>query len=232
MTGLREQNKAKRRSAICDAALLLLRESTWPEVTTERVAALAEVSPATVYNLFGTREQVLVALVQRVIDGVAVELIERDWPTDGDPLLMVRRVVDDSVAAFVAESAAFRRVIAALGATASSGSPLDVDAAQLQVAGMREAQRAGIIDARFPAESLGRQVFLSYLGALQAWAVGALDDYGFRDTARQGLVFVLAASATPEHRRVLADELAELAAQVARASWRQSSDSSGGGTPT
>ena len=56
MGGLRERNKAKRREAIVDSALALLRQHELHEVSIERVAAGAEVSPATVYNLVGGRE--------------------------------------------------------------------------------------------------------------------------------------------------------------------------------
>ena len=59
MTGLREKNKAKRRAAILDAAVELLNVHPWHEVPNEQIAARAEVAPATVYNLVGTRERLL-----------------------------------------------------------------------------------------------------------------------------------------------------------------------------
>lgn len=215
MTGLRERNKAKRRTAILDAAVELLAEAPWAEVTTERIAARAEVAAATVYNLVGTRDQLLVALVERVLDSVAGGITGPDWPMDGDPLTIVRRVVDDSTAAFTAESAAFRRVVVALRLVTGAGGSVDLDPARLQIAGMREAQRAGVLDPRFAPEALGRQVYLSYIGAMQAWADGDLDDDGFAVMTRHGLVAVLAATALPAHRDALVMELHQLSRQAA-----------------
>ena len=51
VSGLRDLNKAKRRDAILDAALTLLGSRDSNDITTEEIAALAGVSPATVYNL-------------------------------------------------------------------------------------------------------------------------------------------------------------------------------------
>jgi AcrR family transcriptional regulator len=219
VTGLRERNKAKRRTAILDAAVELLKDHPWVEVTTERIAARAEVAAATVYNLVGTREQLLVALVERVLDAVAAGITGPDWPLDGDPLTIVRRVVDDSTAAFTAESAAFRRVVAALRLVTGAGGSLDLDPARLQIAGMREAQRAGVLDPRFAPEALGRQVYLSYIGAMLAWADGDLDDDGFAVMTRHGLVAVLAATALPAHRDALVEEL-HLLSRQAGTCWR------------
>jgi AcrR family transcriptional regulator len=219
MTGLREKNKAKRRAAILDATIELLRDRPWAEVTTERIAGSAEVAAATVYNLVGTREQLLVALVERVLDAVAAEITGPDWPLDGDPLTIVRRVVDDSTAAFTAESAAFRRVVAALRVVSGAGGSIDLDPARLQIAGMREAQRAGVLDPLFAPEALGRQVYLSYVGAMLAWADGDLDDDGFLVMARHGLLAVLAGAARPERRDALVDEL-RLLSQHAATCWR------------
>jgi AcrR family transcriptional regulator len=219
MTGLREKNKAKRRTAILDAAVALLEDHPWAEVTTERIAARAEVAAATVYNLVGTRDQLLVALVERVLDGVAGGITGPDWPLDGDPLTVVRRVVDDSTAAFTAQSVAFRRVVAALRLVTGAGGSVDLDPARLQIAGMREAQRAGVLDPGFAPEALGRQVYLSYIGAMLAWADGDLDDDGFAVLTRHGLVAVLAAAALPAHRDRLVEELRELSRQAAPC-WR------------
>ena len=67
---LRERNKQKRRNAILDAAFSLLGENDARLLTVERIADRAEVSPATVYNLVGSRESLFVQLFDR---GVSVQ---------------------------------------------------------------------------------------------------------------------------------------------------------------
>jgi AcrR family transcriptional regulator len=211
--GLRERNKAKRREAILDAALGLLRAGPESDVTAERIAADAEVSVATVYNLVGTREQVLVALIDRVIDGLVTSLTTREQVQRRGPIEAARLVVDQSVEAFIAESRAYRQVIMALGQFVASGSRMTFDPAQLQVAAMRDAQQAGILRSALSAEALGRQVYYSYNGSLFAWAAGHLTDHGLLIAARHGLVTVLAAAATPRHRNKFVLELQSLGEQ-------------------
>ena len=218
VAGLREQNKAKRREAILDAALALLRTDPLTTVTTERVAALAAVSPATVYNLVGPRERLLLALVDRVLEGLVSEVASLDGSPE-DPLTAARLVVDRSVEAFVAEGQAFRQVLAALGDFAASKASMSFDPAQLQVAALRDAQVAGLVRSELDPAALGRQVYLTYTGAMLAWAAGGLRDDGFRAAARHGLLTVVTAAATDEHRQRCLDELRDLGVELVAAGW-------------
>jgi AcrR family transcriptional regulator len=63
-TTRRELSKAERRLRIVEAATSLLRESGYDAVSMLRIAERAEVSPATVYNLFQTKA----AILQQVFD--------------------------------------------------------------------------------------------------------------------------------------------------------------------
>ena len=219
VAGLREQNKAKRREAILDAALELLRTDDLASLTTERVAERAEVSPATVYNLVGPREQLLVALMDRVIDQLVTTVAELDPAATDDPLAAARLIVERSVEVFVAESDVYRQVVGAVGDLTASSSYLAHDPAQLQVAAMRDAQRDGIIRADLDPAALGRQIYLTYTGAMLAWAGGALSDDGFSIATRHGLVTVVVAAATDEHRERYLAELADLGAELVAAGW-------------
>lgn len=220
MSGLRERNKERRRQGILSAALELLRVNELPTVTIEQIAARADVSPPTVYNLVGTREQLLVALIDRISEG----LIEQFEPPDGDlddPVGMMRRAVDETVAAFVADSAAYRQIVRSLGNLAVSGSRLSFDPSALHVRAMRRAQELGILRDDLDPVALGRQSFLAYVAALVSWASGGLADRGFGIAARHGMVTVLAAASSDAHREDHHAELAALGAKLARVSWKQ-----------
>ncbi len=78
--GPRDLNKAKRRDAILDAAVTLLGTRDSADITTEEIAALAGVSAATVYNLVGTRNELMYQLVSRILTGM-VRNVERNSPT-------------------------------------------------------------------------------------------------------------------------------------------------------
>ena len=57
--GLRERKKAKTRAAIREHALRLFREQGYSGTTVEQIAEAAEVSPATFYRYFPTKEDVV-----------------------------------------------------------------------------------------------------------------------------------------------------------------------------
>lgn len=63
-TGRREQAKAERRTRIVQATYALLREVGMDGISIKLVAERAEVSAATVYNLFGTKN----AILKQVLD--------------------------------------------------------------------------------------------------------------------------------------------------------------------
>ena len=215
--GLRERNKAKRREAIVDAALALLDVHPLHDVSIERIAAGAEVSPATVYNLIGGREQLLIACVDRVLD----QLVERlaGVGLDADPVARAMMIVDETADALIARRHAYRQIIGAVGDFSRSGAMIAIDPAQLQVAAMRDAQQRRILSADVDPAAIGRQIYLSYNGALFAWAGLGLTDEGFRVAARHGLMTALAAFATGRHRARFVAEVRRLGEQLVAAGW-------------
>jgi AcrR family transcriptional regulator len=222
VSGLRERNKAKRRDAILDAAGDLLRAQDLSSVTMEQIAAKAEVSPATVYNLIGSRDRVLFGLVDRVVSGLVDSLAGPGGPRPDDPIAAVRLIVDQSVAAFASDSAVYRQIVGSAREFTRAGmgiTALAIDPAQLLAAALADARKLGIIRRGCNPEALGRQIYVSYLGGMLAWAYGGLSDEGFAIAARHGLLAVLAAAATDDHRDPLVAEWLRLGRQLTAAGW-------------
>jgi len=96
--GLRERKKAKTRAAIRQHALALFREQGYSATTVEQIAAAAEVSPATFFRYFPTKEDVV---LQDDFDIVTVEALEAQPPELGP------------IAAFRAAAAAARQQMTA-----------------------------------------------------------------------------------------------------------------------
>jgi AcrR family transcriptional regulator len=214
---LRERNKAKRRNAIIDSTLELLRSFTLEEVSIERIAADAEVSPATVYNLIGSREQLLLACVDRVVYELVDALVRID-PTD-DPIAAATAIVERSSEAFIADGQAFRQIIGALRDFSRTGSTLTIDPAQLQIAAMRAAQDHRLLRDDIDPAAVGRQIYLSYNGALFAWAGLPLTDTGFRLAVQHGLWTTLAAFGSDTHRAEFLERLRAIGPELTTAGW-------------
>ncbi len=126
--GLGERNKAKRRDAILDAALELF-DVNPSSVTTEQIAARAEVSPATVYNLIGTRDEVLRAIAVRFIQRMTVVLAAEAavGGSSREPMWLQRLLIERSLTALREHSEAYRHVISYLGGLGTATQDLQSD---------------------------------------------------------------------------------------------------------
>ena len=85
MSQLRQQQKARRRQQISDAALQLFVDQGFQETTIEQIARQAEVSPPTVFNYFGSKQEILLELLIQA-DGRAVQESRARLASYADPL--------------------------------------------------------------------------------------------------------------------------------------------------
>jgi len=94
MTGLRERQKAGRRKDILAAASLLFRRDGFAATSIDQIAGRAHLSAGTVYNYFGSKGDLLLALV--ALDGEEVRTagaaVLADPPRD--PMAAVRRLLE------------------------------------------------------------------------------------------------------------------------------------------
>ena len=97
--GLRERKKAKTRASIREHALRLFREQGYAATRVEQIAEAAEVSPATFYRYFPTKEDVV---LQDDMDVLTLEALE-EQPPGLSPLAAVRAAIAAARAGFTAE---------------------------------------------------------------------------------------------------------------------------------
>ena len=95
-SGLRERKKAETRAAIREAVLLRALQRGLDEITTERIAAEANVSVRTFHNYFGSKEEARVEAWRCELE-VYVEAL-RDRPPDESILDSVEQVFGAIVA--------------------------------------------------------------------------------------------------------------------------------------
>jgi AcrR family transcriptional regulator len=97
--GLRERKKAKTRASIREHALRLFREQGYAATRVEQIAEAAEVSPATFYRYFPTKEDVV---LQDDLDVLTLDALEAQ-PPGLSPLAAVRGAVAAARAGFTEE---------------------------------------------------------------------------------------------------------------------------------
>lgn len=94
MAGLRERKRERTREAIQREALRLIEARGYEAMTCEQIAAAAEVSPATLFRYFATKEDIV---LQDGYDPLIAEAV-RTRPAQEDPLTAVRRGFADTFA--------------------------------------------------------------------------------------------------------------------------------------
>ena len=100
--GLRERKKAKTRAAIREQALRLFREQGYQGTTVEQIAAAAEISPATFFRYFPTKEDVV---LQDDVDVLTMAAFDAQ-PPGLSPVAAVRAAAAATFAALSAEEMA------------------------------------------------------------------------------------------------------------------------------
>jgi AcrR family transcriptional regulator len=91
----RERHKDERRARIIEAAYALLREVGADELSVKMIADRADVSAATIYNLFGTKGAVLAKVYERDFEGFAAKVAAVASPSALDAMFDAFRIVAD-----------------------------------------------------------------------------------------------------------------------------------------
>jgi AcrR family transcriptional regulator len=91
----RERHKDERRARIIDAAYALLREVGADELSVKMIADRADVSAATIYNLFGTKAAVLAKVYERDFEAFAARMAAAGSPSALDAMFDTIRIVAD-----------------------------------------------------------------------------------------------------------------------------------------
>jgi AcrR family transcriptional regulator len=220
-TGRRETAKAERRDAILDATLTLIDRADvdGEHASVEAIAREAGVAPATVYNLFGTRDAILVGLIRRLVVDIA-NGGQSGRTNRPHPLQTLFGAVDLVCAPLGERPRAWSHVILRLGDIAGRTST-DVSTGQdlgaVIATQWRALQTAGVIQATFSPAALGLQTYIMVNGALMRWAVGRINHDALRLLLRQSILLIATATATEPHARTFARELRTTGKQLAAA---------------
>ena len=191
--GLRERHKNQRRERILEAIRELLRECPDETPTVERIAELADLSPATVFNLVGRREQQWAALG----DALLCELDARlAFAANEDPREQARRIVGETAELFIADAAVFKHLV---NSWWRSGSLVQENPIPKLRVALRRGQATGMLRPDLHVDALVGHIATASGGALRQWAAGQISDAAFRKRVRFAVDVVFAASASEDH---------------------------------
>lgn len=192
---LREKQMAARRGRILDATASLIRETHGTGFTMRDVAHKAELSPATPYNLFGSKDGLMYALLNRSLDALMHGTLSFRSP---NPLEHPLEAAEVAAGFFASDPDFYRELfIVFLGVRDDLHRPwfmqrcLEFWRHALEAAG-----REGLLPRTETArDDLARSLLVHFTGVLDLWAHGDLDDDGFRGQIIYGTVLHLLAFA-------------------------------------
>jgi AcrR family transcriptional regulator len=191
-TGLRERHKRQRRERILAAIRESLREHPEETPTVERIAELADLSPATVFNLVGPREQQWAALCEELLGELDACLA---FTVDVDPREQARRIAGETAELFIADAAVFKHLV---NRWERGGVLLQENPIPRLRAALRRGQAAGMLRPDLHVEALVGHIATACGGALRQWAAGQISDAAFRVRVRFAVDVVFAAGASED----------------------------------
>jgi len=205
MLALRAQGKARRCDQIIAAASALWREHGIDKVSLSQIAAAAQVSPQTIYNLIGGLDALTLAVMNVALDRIE-SVVERSTATGIDLALEASAI---SARFYIDDASLYRQVLVRIPRVLFEGTHLGRDAAAIAVHAMTQAQAAGVLSAAVDPDRLGRMIYSNYLGAIYDWACGDASDALFLTTSQVAVLAPAAACASETARPELSARLLE-----------------------
>jgi AcrR family transcriptional regulator len=192
--GLREENLERQRQRILTATLELIARDGAGGWSMRKVARAANVSVPTLYNLFGSKEEIRSAMCAGFFDELDRDLDE-ETPLDR-PLERALGFVSEGVDHVLSQAALTRPVLLAQEqrrGTERRTTPLAIGR---QSAAIQAAMDEGYLHADLRADLLAAQAYEGFYNAALLWARGELDPLGFRTKALYAACLCLLAVAT------------------------------------
>ena len=207
----RERAKADRRQRIIDATCALLRAHGLDDVSGKQIAARAGVSLSTVYNLFGSKDAVLIAIYDE--DLARFQAIVAALPSD-DALARLFDTIDAAVTLYAQDPAFYRAIMV----RRPPGEPLEAalrhPRARFWESLVRRVIDEGHFDADADAPVVSTLLIYLFSGALMDWVAGDISLSRFRAEVTLGFSAVLSPFATDAARARLHAQVLCLQAEV------------------
>jgi len=210
---LREVGKTRRRRRILDAARTLIESGGEEGFSIKPVADAAELSVATIYNLFGSKEGLLVALLMESVLSFEKRLDELAPATPIDRIAAISAL---AVGEFTSEPRFYRPLLYLIEQMGSRALLLGVirRCVDLGHEAIGWAVETGDIQAVVEPRVLAHQIFMAFIQALRMWSSGLSSSDLFDAQVVHFRTLMLAAVANEPLRSKLHEQLRALNATM------------------
>ena len=215
---LREVGKTRRRKRILEAARQCIQDGGAQNLSLKGIAEAAEVSVATLYNLFGSKEGIMVALLLLSIESFGQRRLASSSP-DGrvsESPGQIDSLTSIAIEEFVSDEFFYRELLKSLRQMESRvhlnglvGHCLDLG--EPIVESMVAAGE--LVDVVSP-RVLSHQIFMNFVHAVQLWSNGITSSAQFRAQIAHSQCLLLAGVATESLRVKLHARLRELDSEM------------------
>lgn len=211
--GLREQQMQARKDRILDAAEHLIRETGGTDFSVRYLATVSEVAQATPFNLFGSKEGLLYALLSRTLEDIIARGLRF---RSTNPLMHVVEAATNAVEMFVRDPAFMRPLYQVL---LGVNDPVHRPRFMQRSLGFWRASIAripdqGLLHGERQREAVVAAMQAQFLGLLEYWIYREIDDAAFHDHAACGMLLCLMAVLEQDGRDALRPLLEESAARL------------------
>ena len=202
--GLREKQSDERKRRILNVADALIRQTGGTEFSMRMLAEMSEVSPATPYNLFGSKDGVLSASLARSLSVLVVEGLSM---RPAQPLDFVINANMAAVNRLVEEKALLRPLyLYLLGVVDPLHRPTHIKSSLYfwrTVAETAGGNGLGLVEC----DMLATMLFAHFLGLLELWIHQDIDDESFKARAVQGSLLIVSPFIPSDQQGALQERL-------------------------
>ncbi len=217
----REESKRQNREKIKMAAERIIRQEGMEKLTMRHLAEEAEVSLRTPYNLFGSKTEILISLMDEVAWGFG----DITGGSSSRPVLeRLLQLIDRMERVYASDETFYRDIYWAIMSSDQPDSRIrnTERLIALSQAAIADAIAANELDEAVDAEDFGRHLMIQLLAVLGMWASGYFDN---KDSARQiklGWCASLLAHATRKSKPFLQERLSALSSNRKRKAAQRS----------
>ena len=207
----RQENKARRMERILSEARNLIAEEGFDALTISEVAVRSEVTIPTVHNLFGKKNDLVLAIFRGLVDNVEAVL---SGPELADPIAASEAFIDRIVALYRSDEVFYRAAFLGgerlgLFEHETSGGVFAKSVAVAEGLCAR-ALAEGYLRGQIARTLLAQQLFNAQRLPRQDWVSGYIDLDTYRQQALASMLLTFAADATPVLHERISERLAQL----------------------